>query len=126
MSDIIETINTGLKSVETKLETELKSAMEKYEGQLAVNGKASQEAKDEVRVLSEKMESAITELAQKMEGMKPEAAPVAESAGAEFIKSEQFRQLVAGDRQNARLEVKNLEIVGILRAQILYRLLLLH
>ena len=107
MSDIIETLNTGLKSVETKLETELKSAIEKYEGQVATNGEAANEAKAAVKALSEKFESTITELSQKMEGMKPKAEAVAESAGAEFIKSEQFRQLVAGDRQNARLELKN-------------------
>ena len=107
MSEIIETLNAGLKSVETKLETELKSAIEKYEGQLQVAGSASNEAKAEVKALSEKFDATITELAQKMEGMKPQAAPVIETAGAEFVKSEQFRQLVSGDRQNARLELKN-------------------
>lgn len=107
MSDIIETLNTGLKSVETKLETELKSAIEKYEGQVATNGEAANEAKAAVKALSEKFESTITELSQKMEGFKAPAAEVAESAGAEFVKSQQFKQLVAGDRQNARLELKN-------------------
>ena len=107
MSEIIETLNTGLKSVETKLETELKSAIEKYEGQVALNGEAAKEAKDAVKALSEKFEAAITDIAQKMDGMKTASAPVIESAGAEFVKSEQFKQLVAGDRQNARLELKN-------------------
>lgn len=83
------------------------SAIQKYESELAVAGSASNEAKAEVKALSEKFESTITELTQKMEGMKPQAEPAAESAGAEFIKSEQFKQLVAGDRQIARLELKN-------------------
>lgn len=83
------------------------SAIAKYEEELKIAGSASNEAKSAVQALSEKFEATVTELSQKMEGMKPQAAPVAESAGAEFIKSEQFRQLVAGDRQNARLEVKN-------------------
>lgn len=83
------------------------SAIQKYESELAIAGSASNEAKAEVKALSEKFESTITELTQKMEGMKPQAEPAAESAGAEFIKSEQFKQLVAGDRQNARLELKN-------------------
>lgn len=83
------------------------SAIEKYEGQLALNGKASQEAKDEVKALSEKFESAIIDLSQKMEGIKAPAAPVIETAGAEFIKSDAFKQLVAGERQNARLDLKN-------------------
>jgi HK97 family phage major capsid protein len=84
------------------------SAIQKYESELAVAGSASNEAKAEVKALSEKFESTITELTQKMEGMKAAAAPAVEqSAGAEFIKSEQFKQLVAGDRQIARLELKN-------------------
>lgn len=83
------------------------SAIKKYEGELAVAGSVSNEAKAEVKALSEKFEAAITDIAQKMEGMNKQAEPVAESAGAEFIKSEQFKQLVAGDRQIARLEVKN-------------------
>ena len=108
MSDIIETLNTGLKSVETKLETELKSAIQKYESELAVAGAASNEAKAEVKALSEKFETTVTDLAQKMEGIKTSAKDsVIESAGAEFIKSEAFKQLVAGNTQRARIEVKN-------------------
>jgi HK97 family phage major capsid protein len=84
------------------------SAIQKYESELAVAGSASNEAKAEVKALSEKFEATVTELAQKMESMKaPAAAQVEQSAGAEFIKSEQFKQLVAGDRQIARLELKN-------------------
>lgn len=100
------------------MELEIKSALEahqksidsaiaKYEEELKIAGSASNEAKSAVQALSEKFEATVTELSQKMEGMKPKAEAVAESAGAEFIKSEQFRQLVAGDRQNARLELKN-------------------
>ena len=112
MSDIIETLNTGLKSVETKLETELKSAIQKYESELAVAGAASNEAKAEVKALSEKFEAAITDIAQKMDGMGKKADPVIETAGAEFIKSEQFKQLLAGERQSARVEVKNTVVSG--------------
>lgn len=107
MSDIIETLNAGIKSVETKLETELKSAMQQYEGQVELNGKASQEAKDAVRALSEKFEAAITDIAQKMEGIKAPTAPVIETAGAEFVKSDAFKQFVAGEREKVRLDVKN-------------------
>ena len=107
MSDIIETLNTGLKSVETKLETELKSAIQKYEGELAVAGAASNEAKAEVKALSEKFEAAITDIAQKMDGMGKKTDPVIETAGAEFVKSDAFKRLVAGESQIARLEIKN-------------------
>ena len=84
------------------------AAIQKYEGQLEVNGKVSQEAKDEVKALSEKFESTITDLSQKLEGIKTSAKDsVIETAGAEFIKSDAFKQLVAGNTQRARLEVKN-------------------
>lgn len=84
----------------------LEAAIQKYEGQLATNGKVSQEAKDEVKALSEKFESTITELAQKMDALKP-TSPVIETAGAEFIKSDAFKALVAGQTQRARIDVKN-------------------
>ena len=83
------------------------SAIEKYEGQLAVNGEASKEAKDAVKALSEKFDATVTELAQKMDTMKPSEATIIETAGAEFVKSEQFKQLIAGNVQRARIEVKN-------------------
>lgn len=84
------------------------SAIQKYENELAVAGSASNEAKAAVAALSEKFESTVTELAQKMEGIKADAsAPVIQTAGAEFVKSEAFAQLVAGNTQRARIEVKN-------------------
>lgn len=84
----------------------LEGAIQKYEGQLEVSGKASQEAKDAVKALSEKFEATVTELAQKMDSMKP-TSPIIETAGAEFIKSDAFKALVAGQTQRARIEVKN-------------------
>lgn len=84
----------------------IEKAIEKFDGQLAESGKASKEAKDEVKALTEKFESAITELSQKMESAK-QPEQIVLTAGAEFIKSEQFKQLVAGNVQRARLEVKN-------------------
>ena len=106
--EIIKAIDDGIKSVKSELDVKLDSAIQKYEGQVAANGKASQEAKDEIRVLSEKFESTVTELAQKMDGIKADAsASVIETAGVEFIKSEAFKQLVAGNTQRARIEVKN-------------------
>ena len=107
MSDqLIKAIDDGMKSVQDKIGAELKAAMEKYDGQLQTNGKATDDVKVEVKALSEKFESTITELSQKMDGYKSNE-PVNESAGAEFLKSEQFKQLVLGNTQRARIEVKN-------------------
>jgi HK97 family phage major capsid protein len=84
------------------------SAIQKYESELAVAGSASNEAKAEVKALSEKFESTVRDLSQQMEGYKSESsAPVIQTAGAEFVKSDAFAQLVAGNTQRARLEVKN-------------------
>ena len=82
------------------------TAMAKYDAQVADLGKADELVKGELRALSEKFESTITEIGQKMDSAKKESAP-ALSAGAEFVKSEQFKQLVAGQTQRARFEVKN-------------------
>lgn len=81
------------------------AAIEKFEGQLAEKGKVDDEIRAEVKSLSEKFESTITELAQKMEaaGGEPEVL----TAGAEFIKSAQFKALAARQVDKARIEVKN-------------------
>src|SRR5690606_38405377 len=81
------------------------AAIEKFEGQLAEKGKVDDEIRAEVKALSEKFESTITELAQKMEaaGGEPEVL----TAGAEFIKSAQFQALAARQVDKARTEVKN-------------------
>lgn len=82
------------------------TAMAKYDAQVADLGKADELVKGELRALSEKFESTITEISQKMDSARKEAAPEL-SAGAEFIKSEQFKQLLSGQTQRARFEVKN-------------------
>ena len=82
------------------------TAMAKYDAQVADLGKADELVKGELRALSEKFESTITEISQKMDSARKEAAPEL-TAGAEFVKSEQFKQLLAGQTQRARFEVKN-------------------
>lgn len=84
----------------------IETAMAKYDAQVADLGKADELVKGELRALSEKFESTITEIGQKMDSAKKESA-TALSAGAEFVKSEAFKQLMAGHTQRARIEVKN-------------------
>lgn len=101
LKDIIE---NGLKAQETKLA----AAIEKFEGQLREKGSTDTEVKSEVRTLAEKfkaMKDELTEIAQKQVSAQPEAKLL--SAGEEFVKSEQFKALVAGNTQRARIEVKN-------------------
>ena len=89
----------------------IETAMAKYDSQVADLGKADELTKGELRALSEKFESTITEIVQKMDSAKKESAPEL-TAGAEFVKSEQFKQLVAGQTQRARFEVKNTVLSG--------------
>lgn len=84
----------------------LDAVMKKFEGQLEEKGKVDSETKAEIKALSEKFETTVTELSQKMESVKADE-PVITTAGAEFIKSEQFKQLLTGNTQRARIEVKN-------------------
>jgi len=104
MSELIKALDDGLKSVEDKLSMKLQSAIEKHDGQLALNGKAQEEIKAEVKALAQDFQKSITEIAQKMENGKP--AEVVSSAGQEFVKSEAFKALVSGQVQRARLDVK--------------------
>lgn len=87
------------------------SAIEKYEGQMKEQGKASDEIRSEVKALAAKFEDEVRDLAQKMDKAGGETV-IALSAGAEFVKSEQFKQLARGDIQRARIEVKNTVVSG--------------
>lgn len=84
----------------------VKQAIAKYDARLADAGKVDEEIKNEVRVLSEKFESTVTEIAQKMESFKGQEAD-ALTAGAEFVKSAEFAALIGRQSQSARVEVKN-------------------
>ena len=88
------------------------TAIKKYEGQVSENGKATTEAKAEIKALSERFEDAVKDLGQKLEvaGEQKQSAP--ETAGAEFVKSEQFKQLMLGNANRARLEIKNTVVGG--------------
>lgn len=105
MSDLIKALDDGLASVQIKLSAQLDSAVEKYEGQLALNGKAQEEIRAEVKKLSTDFQASVTEIAQKMEnGRAPQTIL---SAGEEFVKSAEFAALVNGQSQRARFQVKN-------------------
>ena len=104
MEKVLEAFDAGIKSVQEKLSAQLDSAMEKYEGQLSVYGKAQDEVKSEVKALAEDFQRSITEVAQKMDNHSSPSKPL--SAGDEFVKSDAFKALVTGQVQRARLEVK--------------------
>jgi HK97 family phage major capsid protein len=101
LKDIIE---AGLKAQEAKLE----KAIERFDGQLKEKGSVDTEVKGEVKHLAEKfkeLQASMIDIAQRQTSAAPEAKAM--SAAEEFVKSEQYKQLVAGNVQRARIEVKN-------------------
>ena len=92
----------------------VEAAVEKYEGQVKESGKASEEAKQAVQVLSEqfkselaKMNAAMIDIAQKSATpIDTKSKPV--SAMEEFVKSAEFAAFKEGGRNaSAKVELKN-------------------
>jgi HK97 family phage major capsid protein len=101
LKDIVE---MGLKAQEAKLE----KAIEKFEGQLKEKGTVDTEVKGEVKELSQKfkeLQASMIDIAQKQTSAAPETKAL--SAAEEFVRSAQYKDLVAGSTQRARIEVKN-------------------
>lgn len=82
------------------------SAIKQYEGQLRENGEVSAEAKAAVVALTERFEAAIKDVGQRLE-QAPQGKSEIITAGAEFIKSEAFKQMATGNSKSARMELKN-------------------
>lgn len=103
-------LENGLKALSEK-QVALEASMEKYHGQLDEKSKVDSETRAEVKALADdfaKINAEITTIGQKMaEGFKGVEEKQIVTAGAEFIKSEQFKQLVSGQSQRVRMEVKN-------------------
>lgn len=106
MSEEFKAVQDGIKSLQEKLGGELKAAMEKYDGQFAAEGRVSSDNTAAVQALSLRFDSALTEIAQKMDAVKVSAAPFM-SAGDEFVKSEAFKALTERRSPSARIEIKN-------------------
>ena len=110
MSDIQTTLEAFIKAQEAKMAEVAKKAdeaIEKANGQSQYKAIDS-ELKAEVKSLAEQyraLQDSMIEVAQKQTSAAPEAKAL--SAAEEFVKSEQYKQLVAGNIQRARIEVKN-------------------
>lgn len=103
-------LESGLKALSEK-QVALEKSMEQYHGQLDEKSKVDSEVRAEVKALAEdfaKINAEITTIGQKMtEGVKAHEESRIVTAGDEFVKSEQFKQLVGGNTQRVRIEVKN-------------------
>ena len=102
--EIKQMLQDGLKTVEA----EVKSALDNYNAELVKQGKVSNETTGKVDDLSAKlaeMKSQLIDLAQKQISMPAEQKII--TVGADFIKSSAFTDVVSGQRERARYEVKN-------------------
>jgi len=102
--EIKDIIEAGLTAQSVKLD----AAIAKFENQLKEKGTVDTEVKGEVKELSEKfkeLQASMIDIAQKQTSAQPEAKAM--SAAEEFVRSEQYKQLVAGNTQRARIELKN-------------------
>lgn len=103
-------LESGLKALSEK-QAALEKSMEQYHGQLDEKSKVDTEVRAEVKALADdfaKINAEITTIGQKMaDGFKGAEEASVKTAGDEFIKSEQFKQLVTGQSQRVRFEVKN-------------------
>lgn len=108
MSDEIKGIvENGLAQVKA-VQDQLKSAIDLHTTEIEKHGKASTSLTGQIDALSEQYKSlsdAMTDLAQKHS--QPAAPVSALTAGAEFVKSEQFQALAERRTEKARFEVKN-------------------
>jgi len=108
-----------LDSAFVALETKLKEAVGKYEGQVAENGKAAESVRADVKALSEEfkqalessveMQDRLKELEQKaVDGFKGNETEQHKSWGQSFVESEAFKGYKdGGSGMKARIEVKN-------------------
>lgn len=103
--ELKDIIDAGLTAQEKKLD----AAIAKFEGQLKEKSSVDTEVRNEVRELAEQFKQVATaqaELAQKQAGFTAQATAT-KSAAQQFVESEQYKQLVAGNTQRARIELKN-------------------
>jgi HK97 family phage major capsid protein len=108
-------MDTELKGALDAHMSAVEAAVAKYEGQVKEAGKASEEAKAEVKAVSEEFKAEIAKINASLIDIAQAGtkAPGGEqknvTAGEEFVKSDEFKQFAAGGSKNSRvrLEVKN-------------------
>ncbi len=103
--ELKDILDAGLKRVTEQLE----AAVKKYDGQLMESGKVSNEARAEVKALSDEfkqLSATVTTLAQQQaEGHKGTDAAL--SIGEQFVKTPEFADFIKGRTEKARVELKN-------------------
>lgn len=104
---ILKALEDSVGKTQEKLSAQIEAAMKKHAEEIQLHGKAAEETKAELKALAEKHEKAVIELAQKFDNFRPNGGRELMSAGEEFVKTEQFKQLASGLIQRARIEVKN-------------------
>jgi len=110
--DIKDIVESGLAQVKS-VQDQLKTALDAHTAEIETHGKASTELTGKIDDLSEQyktLKDQIIDLAQKQTPASMEDAT--KTAGAEFIGSEVFKAMASGQREKARMELKNTVVTG--------------
>ena len=106
MSDEIkQMLQDGVKEIETQVKT----ALDNYNQELVKHGKVATDTTAKVDDLTAKLaeiKSQLVDLAQKQQSFSTTEHKIT-TVGADFIKSDAFKQLVGSERERVRYEVKN-------------------
>lgn len=109
MKTIIEAGLADVKSVQDQLKT----ALDAHTAEIETHGKASTALTGQIDALSEQykaLKEQMIDLAQKNSPASNQDS--VSSAGSEFINSEAYKAMASGQREKARIEVKNTVVTG--------------
>jgi len=112
MEDIKSVVESGLAQVKS-VQDQLKTALDDHTAQIETHGKASTELTGKIDELSDQyktLKEQLIDLAQsQVTGSMDQSA---KSAGDEFINSEAYKAMASGQREKARIELKNTVVTG--------------
>jgi HK97 family phage major capsid protein len=113
MSEEIKSIvENGLAQVKS-VQDQLKTALDAHTAEIEINGKASTALTGKIDGLSEQYKSLRDELADLAQKQSPASVDAqVKTAGQEFVSSEMYKAMASGQREKARIEVKNTVVTG--------------
>jgi HK97 family phage major capsid protein len=112
MDDIKSVVESGLAQVKS-VQDQLKTALDAHTAEIESHGKASTELTGKIDELSgqyKTMKDQLIDLAQSQVTASTDQS--AKSAGDEFINSEDYKAMASGQREKARIELKNTVVTG--------------
>lgn len=105
-------IESGLSDVKS-VQTQLKSALDAHTAEIETHGKASTELTGKIDGLAEQYKALKDQMIDLAQGQTPASNDDSvKTAGLEFVESEAYKAMASGQREKARIEVKNTVVTG--------------